>query len=60
MTEITQSGSLRSEQNPRKSYDKSILTITGVIFAAVLVAICVLTDASGVSASDLSTMTVFP
>jgi hypothetical protein len=60
MTEITTSGSLRSEQNSSKSYDSLILTMTAVIFAAVIVAICVLMDSSGVSTSDLSTITVFP
>jgi hypothetical protein len=60
MTEITQSVALRSEQNSSKSYDNLILTIMGVIFVAVIVAVCALTDSSGVSTSDLSTMIAFP
>jgi hypothetical protein len=60
MTEIIQSVAPRFEQNFNKSYDSLILTIMGVIFIAVVVAICVLTNSSGVNTSDLSTMTVFP
>jgi hypothetical protein len=60
MTEITNSGLQRSERNSNKSYDNLILTVTGLLLIAVIAAICALTDSSGVSANDLSTMTVYP
>jgi hypothetical protein len=60
MTEITNSSVLRSERTSNKSYNHRILAIAGLLFIAAIIALVAPLDSSGVSATDLSMMTVYP
>ncbi len=60
MTEIANSRLLRSERKSSKSYDGWILTVAGLLFIAATIALFAPLNSSGVSATDLAMMTVYP
>ena len=60
MTEIANSRLLRSERRSNKSYDGWILMVAALLFLAATIALFAPLNSSGVSASDLAMMTVYP
>jgi len=60
MTEIANSSLLRSERRSNKSYDGWILMVAALLFLAATIALFAPLNSSGVSASDLAMMTVYP